>query len=154
MPKQPKMLDVRPLLAKGIEPLGAIIEAKDLLAAGQSLVLRAPFEPVPLFALFENEGYRIDATKHAEDDWEIEFTPAATIGNGEHYLDIRNIETSARLEKTLGCVQALGRDERLVLHSRTEPKEILKQLEASTIDYDGEAVAPDHWVTTIWRIAR
>ncbi|HKK17516.1 MAG TPA: DUF2249 domain-containing protein, partial [Opitutales bacterium] len=124
MPKEPKLLDVRPLLARGIEPLGAIIEAKSQLEPGQSLVLRAPFEPVPLFGLFENEGDRIEVKKHAGDDWEIEITPSSTNGAGEHHIDLRNMEDSAHLQKTVEAVQALGRDERLLLHSRTEPREI------------------------------
>jgi len=147
-------LDVRPLLAQGIEPIGAIIQAKSQLNPGQHLVLRAPFEPIPLYALFQNEGYQVEVKKHAEDDWEIKFIPGLVGRAKEHEIDLRSLEPTAHLQKTLDGVQALGRDERLVLHSNSQPNKILEQLETETTDYDCEETGPDHWVTTIWRIAR
>ncbi|MFW6218153.1 MAG: DUF2249 domain-containing protein [Verrucomicrobiota bacterium] len=146
-------LDVRPLLAQGIEPFGAIVEAKSQLSAGQPFVLRAPFEPLPLYNLFQNDGYQVDAKKHADDDWEIHFIPGSAGGAPERELDLRFLEPPDPLQNSLEGVRALGRDERLVLHTRFRPVQLFERIDAETTDYDCEEVGPNHWVTTLWRIA-
>ena len=153
-PLEPATLDVRPLLAQGIDPLSAITEAKQQLQPGQVLVLRAPFEPLPLYELFEAEGYEIRPQQQAEDDWEIRFTPSPGEGNSaERELDLRMLEPPAPLQKALEAVQSLGRDERLILHTRFHPVHILEQIDAETTDYDCEEIGANHWVTTLWRIS-
>ncbi len=52
----PSELDVRPLLAKGQEPFQAIMTAVESLLPGQSLLLIAPFKPVPLFSVMEKRA--------------------------------------------------------------------------------------------------
>ena len=151
---EPITLDVRPLLAQGIDPLSAITEAKQQLQRGQVLVLRAPFEPAPLYELFRSEGYEVEAQQQAEDDWEIRFTPSPGEGNSaERELDLRLLEPPAPLQKALEAVQSLGRDERLILHTRFHPVHILEQIDAETTDYDCEEIDLDHWVTSVWRIS-
>lgn len=72
---EPLELDVRPELAKGGEPLPHILEAARNLAPGQSLRLRAPFEPIPLYSVLGRKGFSHHAQRHAEGDWEILFVP-------------------------------------------------------------------------------
>jgi len=150
---EPVTLDVRPLLAQGIEPFNAIVEAKQQLKPGQMLVLRAPFEPVPLYEIFRSEGYQVEAKQQAENDWEIRFIPEAISGQAEREIDLRFLEPPAPLQKALEGVQSLGRDERLTLHTRFRPVHLFEQIDEHTIDYDSEEVGPNHWVTTLWRIS-
>lgn len=150
---EPMVLDVRPLLARGVEPFGAIVEAKSQLSPGQSFILRAPFEPVPLYALFQEDDYQVDVKKHAEGDWEIRFIPISGGVSEESELDLRSLEPFEHLRKAMEAVRALGRDDQLVLHSSARPTRILEQLEKATTDFDSEEASPNHWVTTIWRIA-
>ena len=72
---EPLELDVRPELAKGGEPLPHILEAVRNLAPGQSLRLRAPFEPIPLYSVLGRKGFSHHAERYAEGDWEILFIP-------------------------------------------------------------------------------
>lgn len=58
-------LDVRPMLAAGQEPFGAIMSALEpLTAPGDQLVLIAPFEPAPLYKVLERQGFchQVDAS--------------------------------------------------------------------------------------------
>lgn len=146
-------LDVRPLLAQGIEPFNAIVEAKQRLQPGQILVLRAPFEPVPLYEIFRSEGYQVEAKQQGEHGWEVRFIPESTSDQAEREMDLRFLEPPAPLQKALEGVRSLGRDERLTLHTRFRPVHLFEQIDENTTDYDSEEVGPNHWVTTLWRIS-
>ena len=75
-PIPPLELDVRPLLAAGRPPLGAIMNALTRLQPGQSLRLRAPFEPLPLYAQLQERGLRPESPQCADGSWDIVFRPA------------------------------------------------------------------------------
>ncbi|BET68618.1 hypothetical protein ASA1KI_35360 [Opitutales bacterium ASA1] len=66
-------VDVRPLVAARQPPIGAIMDAVDLLAPGQALRLIAPFEPVPLYAMLARQGFRHTTKRREDDAWEILF---------------------------------------------------------------------------------
>jgi len=66
-------LDVRPALARGEEPLALILERAVRVGAGEVLRLRAPFEPVPLYQVLGERGFRAYAERRAADDWEVWF---------------------------------------------------------------------------------
>lgn len=71
----PHELDVRPMLARGEEPFGAIMAAVEALLPGQALRMLAPFRPAPLFNVMANRGF--DCADRRRDDgvWEVTFTP-------------------------------------------------------------------------------
>lgn len=71
----PHELDVRPLLKDGIEPFQSIMAAVESLAPGQSLLLIAPFKPVPLFAVMERKGFTAKADPLGDGDWQVMFSP-------------------------------------------------------------------------------
>lgn len=73
----PLELDVRPLLARGEEPFGAIMAAADTLAPEQSLRLIAPFRPVPLFNVMAKRGLNATDRPLPGGAWEVIFAPAA-----------------------------------------------------------------------------
>jgi len=68
-------LDVRPLLKDGIPPLGTIMDAMYKLDKGQSLRLTAPFEPMPLYTMFEQNGYTHESKTEEDGTVVILFTP-------------------------------------------------------------------------------
>ncbi|MDU8356938.1 DUF2249 domain-containing protein, partial [Pseudomonas syringae pv. actinidiae] len=70
-------LDVRPILAEGGEPFGAIMEAVAKLAPGQGLRLLAPFKPAPLFHVLGQRGFEPTAREIGGGDWEVTFRPTA-----------------------------------------------------------------------------
>ena len=70
-------LDVRPILAVGDEPFDLIMETVASLAPGQALVLRAPFEPVPLEGVLSSQGFEYEVTELGADDWRVVFRSPA-----------------------------------------------------------------------------
>jgi uncharacterized protein (DUF2249 family) len=68
-----RTLDTRPILARGETPCEAIDEAIENLAPGESLVLLVPFEPVPLYAKLENQGFRRQSKQLEDGSWRVEF---------------------------------------------------------------------------------
>ena len=53
----PRVLDVRPALARGDEPFGEIMAALRALPRGEVLLVLAPFEPAPLIRLLDRQGW-------------------------------------------------------------------------------------------------
>lgn len=145
-------IDVRPLLKAGSEPLSAIIQAKSQLAPGQSLQLLAPFEPKPLYAMFESEGYKAQPRKLDSGDWEILFSTDTNDLSNRKELDFRGQSIETWLEQALEATSYLGREDTMTLRSSERPSALLSKLNSSTTDFDSEAEDECHWVTTIWRL--
>lgn len=51
------ILDVRPDLARGEEPLTKILSAARAIQPGGRLVVQAPFEPFPLYGVLAKQGF-------------------------------------------------------------------------------------------------
>ncbi len=68
------VLDVRPELAQGGEPFVRIMEAAYAIQPGGTLVIIAPFEPVPLYDVLGTRGFSHETKKVAADEWIVEFT--------------------------------------------------------------------------------
>ena len=51
------VIDVRPVIASGGEPLGEILAAADTVPEGGRLVVIAPFDPIPLYGVMRQMGF-------------------------------------------------------------------------------------------------
>ncbi len=71
------VLDVRPELEQGGEPFVCIMEAASSISPGDMLVIVAPFEPVPLYAVLEAWGFSHETEKVAANEWAVCFTRSA-----------------------------------------------------------------------------
>lgn len=119
-------LDVRPIIARGEEPFGVIMAAVADLAPDQALVLRAPFEPVPLYRVLGKRGFAHRTERRADDDWWVSFyrgapdaaaAPSPSGGGGT--LDVRGLEPPQPMVAVLERLETLTADETLtVLHDR------------------------------------
>ena len=69
-----EILDVRPILEQGGEPFVLIMETAERVSAGQSLVLIAPVEPVPLYGALGGRGFSHATERISDDEWIIRFT--------------------------------------------------------------------------------
>ena len=67
-------LDVRHYHAEGREPFQDIMTAINGLEAGDSLVLRNTFEPVPLYGVLGSRGFTHAVRQESPQDWFITFT--------------------------------------------------------------------------------
>src|SRR4051794_31145722 len=65
------VLGVRPELEQGGEPFVRIMEAASSIKPGGTLVILAPFEPVPLYAVLEAQGFAHETEKVAADEWVV-----------------------------------------------------------------------------------
>ena len=67
------VLDVRPELEQGGEPFVRIMEAASSITPGETLVIIAPFEPVPLYGVLEARGFAHETERVAADEWVVCF---------------------------------------------------------------------------------
>lgn len=71
----PLVLDVRHDLKEGREPLKRILQTIKQLPAGQGLLLKTTFEPIPLYRVLGLKGLAHEARRLDINDWEILFSP-------------------------------------------------------------------------------
>lgn len=76
-PERVVELDVREALRQGEEPFSRIMAAKREVEAGGALRLRAIFEPAPLYAVMQKQGFRHWTERLGDDDWVVWFWPGA-----------------------------------------------------------------------------
>ena len=69
------VLDVRDELRAGREPFSLIMGALRSVPEGGALVIRAIFEPVPLYAVMKRQGLEHWTEELAADDWRVSFFP-------------------------------------------------------------------------------
>jgi uncharacterized protein (DUF2249 family) len=67
------VLDIREEIRQGREPFSKIMQAAASLQAAQQLLLLAPFEPLPLFAVMAKRGFYHVARPLGGGDWEVRF---------------------------------------------------------------------------------
>jgi uncharacterized protein (DUF2249 family) len=97
-------LDVRPLLARGIDPLDAIIEALDAVGPGGVLKITAPFRPAPLIALLTSRGHAVSIQPIGSQLFGVEIV---NCGRPE-IEDLRDLEPPLPMERVLGQVTKLA----------------------------------------------
>ncbi|MDE2491373.1 MAG: DUF2249 domain-containing protein [Elusimicrobia bacterium] len=68
-----EVVDVREDLRAGREPFQTIIRAAEKTAEGRVFVLRATFEPKPLYKLLGNKGFEAWPERLADEDWRVYF---------------------------------------------------------------------------------
>ena len=68
------VLDVRPELEQGGEPFVRIMEAASAITPDGTLVIIAPFEPVPLYDVLGARGFSHETKQVAADEWRVQFT--------------------------------------------------------------------------------
>jgi hypothetical protein len=68
-----KSIDVRPMLARGEEPFGAIRARVDALAPGHGLTVIAPFMPAPLMEVLRSEGFASSLERRVDGSWSVSF---------------------------------------------------------------------------------
>jgi uncharacterized protein (DUF2249 family) len=124
-PARHASLDVRETIRRGEEPFSIIMAAVAALAPDQALVLRAPFEPIPLYRVLEKRGFAHWTERRADDDWSVWFyrgasaPAAAPCAGGVNMLDVRGLEPPQPMVAVLERLETLAPDETLtVIHDR------------------------------------
>ena len=69
-----KRIDVRRLLARGIEPLAEIQRRVDELGSNEGITVVAPFLPSPLIELLRSQGFHSRVEQLGEGAWAVHFS--------------------------------------------------------------------------------
>jgi uncharacterized protein (DUF2249 family) len=167
-------LDVREDLRKGREPFARIMAAVDALRPDGVLVLRAPFEPVPLYHVLTRRGFAHWTESGAAGDWRVWFyregatmdpavTPpchATAAGSAEAVppapdvavrLDVRGLEPPLPMVRVLEAVETLAPGQRLEVQHHRRPIFLYPQLEERGYRHATDEPEPGLVRITIWR---
>lgn len=153
------LLDVRDDLKNGQEPFQKIMSAAERIPLGGSLVLLAPFKPIPLLAVLGMQGFESEAEPMEHGDWRVVFrrtaagavgaagfgdsegieTPAAEGPAGRSVdveLDNRGLEPPEPMVRTLEAINRLQPGERLVGHYDRKPMFLMPKLDQMGYAYE------------------
>ena len=152
-------LDVREDIRRGEEPFARIMTAVKGLREADVLVLRAPFEPIPLYDVLGRRGFRHWTDRHGAGDWSVWFyrepgaagpAPEGTARERRQpdrttdsiRIDVRGLEPPQPMVRVLERLDTLEPGQRLeVLHDR-RPLFLYPQLDAQGFVHETEDVGP------------
>jgi uncharacterized protein (DUF2249 family) len=148
-------LDVREDIRGGREPFARIMAVVKGLAPGQALVLRAPFEPVPLYEALGQRGFTHWAERRAADDWSVWFhrraEPAGApsvvqtspqAGGRALTIDVRGLEPPEPMVRILEAVERMRAGDAIeVLHER-RPMFLYPQLDERGFPHETDESEP------------
>lgn len=164
-------LDVREEIRNGREPFSKIMSAVWKLRPEQRLLLIAPFEPVPLFAVLKKQGFAHEARKIENGDWEVLFTrngkspeKIETLpqeqGSLENALakemqfvgvDARGLEPPQPMIKILEALESLPEGSGIRAHTDRRPMHLFAQLKARGFTGQSEEQNDGSFITHIRR---
>lgn len=145
-------LDVRPLLKKGEEPFGKIMETVKSLKDGQIFLLEVLFEPGPLYDVMERKGflsytekvsdehykvyfYRKGKPKESEEK-EIKIEERRRIEGNRIILNVRGLEPPQPMELVLTTLEELKDGQELIVEHERVPVFLLPRLEERGYSYE------------------
>jgi uncharacterized protein (DUF2249 family) len=165
-------LDVREDVRTGREPFARIMAAVDELTPEGVLILRAPFEPVPLYRVLGRRGFAHWTESRAADDWSVWFyraagpadvttaavpgaataAPQAVVGADRAIrLDVRSLEPPLPMVRVLDALEALAPGQRLEVWHDRRPLFLYPQLEERGFQHATDEPESGLVRITIWR---
>jgi uncharacterized protein (DUF2249 family) len=117
-------VDVRDDIRSGREPFSKIMKAAAALPADESLLVIAPFEPVPLFRVLEKQGFVHTGQATTSGDWEILFTRPSDATPAEAAL------ASSPIRQSNECASAPAQIVEVDARGLEPPQPMVKILEA------------------------
>lgn len=96
-------LDVRPLLARGVDPLEQILETVAAVGPSGVVKITAPFRPAPLIALLAGRGHAVLERQLGPREFALE----VIVGGSPEPEDLRDLEPPEPLERALSAASAL-----------------------------------------------
>ena len=143
------VVDVRAEIRSGREPFSKIMQAAMGLEDHQDLLLIAPFEPAPLFAVLGQRGFEHSSKVLANGDYEVRFSRASHVemlpgvapagsaavrpapdSGTELDVDARGLEPPQPLVKILEALATLPQGKSLKAHTDRRPMHLYAQLES------------------------
>ncbi len=138
-------VDVRDDIRRGEEPFARIMAAVKGLREGDALVLRAPFEPIPLCDVLGKRGFSHWTDCHGAADWSVWFyreASGAARASETIAIDVRGLEPPQPMVRVLELLDTLVAGQRLeVIHDR-RPLFLYPQLDAQGFVHETEELKP------------
>ncbi len=141
------LVDARPILAGGADPLEAILGAVDQVGSGGAVMVIAPFRPRPLLALLERTGHAVEDREAEPGTWVVE----VVVGGGCGVLDLLDLEPPEPLQRILEEVEQLEPGDILVARTPRNPRMLLPRLVDRGVEH-AVVEAPDG--TALLRVER
>ncbi len=174
MSQQTVTLDVREDIRKGREPFAKIMQTIASLKDDDQLLLIAPFEPGPLYAMLAKQGYSHQSRPMPTGDFEVLFThglsdsarseittvpsqplpdspPRACPGRPVIDVDARGLEPPQPLVKILEALATLPEGIRLRARTDRRPMHLFTQLEERGYVGETEEQPDGSYVTHVRR---
>jgi uncharacterized protein (DUF2249 family) len=146
MNNQTVTVDVRDDIRSGREPFSKIMSAAAGLKPSQELLIIAPFEPAPLFAVLQKQGFSYASRPMPSGDWEVLFTrhadapstsvhPAPQAGSSVATkaevveVDARGLEPPQPMVKILETLASLPPGAQVDARTDRRPMHLYAQLE-------------------------
>ncbi|WP_440134189.1 DUF2249 domain-containing protein [Chitinophaga sancti] len=165
--EQVVVLDVRPVIAAGEDPLSLILQTIKTIQAGQVLKIVNTFEPTPLMILLKKQGFEAYADHIEEDLVETWFYKNADInikvqaGNWEEALkrfenklqtiDVRALQMPLPMHTILESLDTLPEDKALFVYHKRIPVFLLPELAQRGFEYRAKELASDEVHLLIFR---
>ncbi|HTN08546.1 DUF2249 domain-containing protein [Agriterribacter sp.] len=150
-------LDVRPVIASGKDPLGIIVQKVKTIQPGQVLKIINTFEPTPLMALLEKQGF-VSYADAIKEDWvetyfyktDVAKTPVKDVpaGSSEGWdmvlqqfeshiktIDVRHLEMPGPMMTILESLETLPADTALYVYHKRIPVFLLPELAERKFGY-------------------
>jgi len=144
MKHKTETVDVRDDIRSGREPFSRIMSAAARLQVDQALLLIAPFEPKPLFAVMKKQGFSYTSRPMPTGDWEVLFTrqadtPPPVTNSPQSYstvspiaqvieVDARGLEPPQPMVRILETLATLPQDAQLDARTDRRPIHLYAQL--------------------------
>ncbi len=167
-------LDVREDIRNGREPFGRIMQTVAALKPHEQLLLIAPFEPAPLYAVLAQQGFSHQSTPTAHGDWEVLFIrgavnpanartvsapppsphgakPRSCTGTPVLEVDARGLEPPQPLVKILEALATLPEGARLRARTDRRPMHLYAQLEDRGFVGETEEQPDGTFITNVHR---
>lgn len=133
------LVDVRDEIRGGGEPFARIMKAVRDLEADQVVVLRAPFEPIPLYGVLGQRGFAHWTESRAADDWWVTFYREATASTT---LDVRGLEPPHPMVRVLEALDGLAPGGELVVLHERRPVFLYPQIEERGFVHETDEPTP------------
>ena len=150
-------LDVRPVIASGKDPLNIIVQKVKTIQQGQVLKIINSFEPTPLMALLEKQGF-VSYADTIKEDWvetyfykanaiatPVNDTPAGSskgwdilleqFENHIKTIDVRHLEMPGPMMTILESLETLPADTALYIYHKRIPVFLLPELSERKFGY-------------------
>ena len=153
-------MDVREDIRQGKEPFDRIMAAVNALGPDQALVLRAPFQPVPLLRVLEAQGFSHWTESRAPDDWSVWFWRADTAKgprtataphDAARVVDVRGLEPPQPLIRILDLLDTLAPGQHLIVIHERRPPLLYPHIEERGFKHETTEPRPGEVRITIWR---